>query len=68
VESRRSAVDNTVEARRGLPWQRVAANLSLFSQHPFDPTGDLSVPEIKSRARSATFSFDTPEWARISDR
>ena len=38
----------------------------LSGTHPFDPSGDLPVHEIKSRARAAQFDFDQPEWTLVS--
>lgn len=44
----------------------VVLYVTLCGYHPFDPTGSLPVPEIKARARSATFDFEGEEWASVS--
>lgn len=39
----------------------------LSGTHPFDPTGDLPVNDIKARARAVQFDFNQPEWSLVSD-
>jgi serine/threonine protein kinase len=38
----------------------------LSGYHPFDPTGQLPVSEIKARARNVQYDFLQPEWDHIS--
>ena len=42
--------------------------VALSATHPFDPDGHLTTAQIRVRAQTAQYSFDSPpEWQKISD-